>query len=221
MQRYWIKSSVAKKKKKINTGGKKQLWEKLQSWKLWNRKVKQSPDKERPNFIVIKLRTKRAGQSKCSAVCYIWNVLYKCHTEHEHLNLKTTKSLWSTFWFLFSGMLCLLVWGCIFCCHSALGNMQGAENWFTGRDLDFSITQHTCCQVGRAGNNPRWLTYPQKHTAVFLPLCSKKKLLLAADCNDLCCPSLEPDDRGHVHFHHAAYCISVMSISRWVADLLS
>lgn len=33
--------------------------------------------------------------------------------------------------------------GCVCCCHSAVGNMQGAENWFTGRDLDFSITQHT------------------------------------------------------------------------------
>lgn len=71
-------------------------------------------------------------------------------------------------------MLCLLVWGCIFCCHSALGNMQGAENWFTGRDLDFSITQHTCCQVGRAGNNPHWLTYPRK-TRRCLPSTPRQK----------------------------------------------
>lgn len=48
-----------------------------------------------------------------------------------------------------------------------------------------------------------------------------KKLLFSTDCNDLCCPLLEVDDRGHVHFNHAAYCIAVMSISRWVADLLS
>lgn len=50
--------------------------------------------------------------------------------------------------------------------------------------------------------------------------CSVEKLFFSSDQNDLCCALLEVDDRGHVHFIHAAYCISVMSISRWVIALL-
>lgn len=67
---------------------------KVAELEVMKRKSKASPDKEQPNFTVIKRGTKRAGQSKCSAQCYVCTVLYKCHSEHKHLNnLKTTRSL--------------------------------------------------------------------------------------------------------------------------------
>lgn len=112
-----------------------------------------------------------------------------------------------------------LVWGCFCCCHFAASDMQGANNWFTGRDFDFSITQHAAL--------PGWVGWKQPLLAyIFLKThlslsCTVAKLLFSADCNELCCPLLELDDRGHVHFTRAAYCISMKSISRWVADLLS
>lgn len=195
----------------------------MQSWKLWNRKVKQSPDKEQPNFKVTKLRTERAGQSKCSAQCYICTVLYKCHTEHKHLNnLKTTRSLWSTFWvFFFPGhvvLACLRLYFLLSFCSG-----QHAGCWkliYWQRFRFFHYAAHML--PGRAHwKQPSLAHISSKNTPLSSFHSAAKKLLLAADCNDLYCPLLEPDDRGHVHFHHAAYCISVMSISRWVADLLS
>lgn len=109
--------------------------------------------------------------------------------------------------------------------------MQGAENWSTGRDLDFSITQQTClpgrvccwkqpsvAQVSlKRGREEEKMQKEDMPLSFFLPA---TQLQLTADCNDLCCPLLETADRGHVHFHRACilyFCAVYRQMGRWPA----
>lgn len=88
----------------------------------------------------------------------------------------------------------------------------------------FHYAAHACCQGGLVGKSPYWSLYSWKHTCLYSALwrnfCSMLTVT-AAHCDEFCCSLLEEDERGHVHFAHDAKSISVMSISRWVADLLS
>lgn len=108
--------------------------------------------------------------------------------------------------------------------------MQGAENWFTGRDLDFfHYAVHACCQGGLVGKQPL-LVYIFLKTYLLNQLAAlfygKTFCLLltvtAALSNEFCCPSLELDDRGQMFtspmLHTVLYDV-YQQMGRWPALL--
>lgn len=98
--------------------------------------------------------------------------------------------------------------------------MQSTENCFTGRDLDFSITQHTCCQ-GRLLETTLIGYISWKNTRFYSAQATSFFSVTAVHYNEFCCLSLESHDRVHVQFIRVAvyFCNAYQQMGRRPAYL--